>query len=754
MRKFFTFLFAALMSVSMFANLVTIGSYELTEGDQQSIVKDDITFEYSFEYINPNEGDLFAFLDCPSGFKITRVEISGDQLGSVSIGWNDANPWQGSSESVAIQCQFEGDITIYCTYGEAAPNKPTISGEDMFSESTTVTIASSTAGATIYYTIDGSNPTEGGKLVYSDPFTLTQSATVKAAAYKNGQYSTIATKNFIKLTPAPVGPNYVVWDTEFLSNIYCGLKWATPPVLVNENNVKDGITCIFSGTQAGNSLANNREMYLSAADSKLTFSHESRNITKIEIYGQGGHTCRDWTWDATNFKLVWEGTPAAAVDLQGPESGSLDVNQIYQMVFTLEGDEPEPQPVVNLKAIEFQVPASWENDTTYITAEDFPGFVATTYDIAKTLSVPSDIIVVFVYDSPGNDELSVFMKYGGEVIEESTTANYARGAFFNIAQSVHIYYPVLDEPAPSTYTLQLVADPEKGSVAVTNLLGSDIIDNGNGNYTVPANAEVTILATPLDGYEFSGWKVGNRWCDFTECGTALNTNDNPLTFTMTADVAYLAEFAAEAPAPEAQYAEIVWTEAAAADAIAEDATYTAPGTQFVLTLYDAGNKMIIDANACRFGTAESYKMYDYRIKSGGASSTKNFFMLNIPEAGTLRIAPRTGSNSATDRALVITQGETELYNAIVQESQAVEVQEGENTVKVYPYVEVPVVAGSVRVSYTAGLNFYSFGFAADSTPTAVENTIIGEKAVKVLRDGQLLILRDGKIYNVQGVEVK
>jgi len=346
MRKIFTFLFAALMSVSMFANLVTIGSYELTEGYDQSIVKDDITLEY----IYPNEGELSGYLKCPSGFKITQVEVTGSYLYYLNIGWNEANPWQGSSESVYIECQFGGDITIYCTYAEAAPNKPTISGEDMFSESTTVTIASSTAGATIYYTIDGSNPTEGEKLVYSDPFTLTESATVKAAAYKNGQYSTITTKNFIKLTPAPVGPNYVVWDTEFLSNIYCGLKMSTPPVLVNENNVKDGITCVFSGTQPGNSLANNREFYLSAADSKLTFSHESRNITKIEIYGQGGYTCRDWTWDATNFKLVWEGTPAAAVDLQGPESGSLDVYQIYQMVFTLEESEPAGEVTVVFEA--------------------------------------------------------------------------------------------------------------------------------------------------------------------------------------------------------------------------------------------------------------------------------------------------------------------------------------------------------------------------------------------------------------------
>jgi hypothetical protein len=94
-------------------------------------------------------------------------------------------------------------------------------------------------------------------------------------------------------------------------------------------------------------------------------------------------------------------------------------------------------------------------------------------------------------------------------------------------------------------------------------------------------------------------------------------------------------------------------------------------------------------------------MYNFRIKSGGASSsTKNYFTLNIPEAGTLRLAPRTGSNSATDRALVIAQGENELYNAIVQESQAIEVLDGENTVKVYPYVEVAVEACEVRVSYT------------------------------------------------------
>ena len=41
-----------------------------------------------------------------------------------------------------------------------------------------------------------------------------------------------------------------------------------------------------------------------------------------------------------------------------------------------------------------------------------------------------------------------------------------------------------------------------------------------------------------------------------------------------------------------------------------------------------------------------------------------------------------------------------------------------------------------------------------STPTAVDNTVVSEKAAKVLRNGQLFIEKDGKTYNVLGTVVK
>ncbi len=100
-------------------------------------------------------------------------------------------------------------------------------------------------------------------------------------------------------------------------------------------------------------------------------------------------------------------------------------------------------------------------------------------------------------------------------------------------------------------TLQLhVNDAAMGSVALQNP-SNDIIDNGDGTYSVPEGAEVTLLATPNEGYEFIGWKASSSICDFADCEfVALPTVDNPLTLDMYQEAAFMAEFAAVAPQPQ------------------------------------------------------------------------------------------------------------------------------------------------------------------------------------------------------------
>ena len=56
------------------------------------------------------------------------------------------------------------------------------------------------------------------------------------------------------------------------------------------------------------------------------------------------------------------------------------------------------------------------------------------------------------------------------------------------------------------------------------------------------------------------------------------------------------------------------------------------------------------------------------------------------------------------------------------------------------------------VRYCAGELVYTV--TVKSGATAVENTAVAAPAMKVIRDGQLLIIREGKTYTAQGIEVQ
>ena len=89
---------------------------------------------------------------------------------------------------------------------------------------------------------------------------------------------------------------------------------------------------------------------------------------------------------------------------------------------------------------------------------------------------------------------------------------------------------------------------------------------------------------------------------------------------------------------------------------------------------------------------------------------------------------------------------------------------GEGTMNATPVTtsNIAVVAGEVVISSiindgkeTASmLRFNKVVFTKDDSSTALDNTEAEAKAVKVVRDGQLLILKNGVLYNAQGAVVK
>lgn len=111
-----------------------------------------------------------------------------EQYGSYDMTvWFDADRW--SSPKVKI-VKLEPVITSL--------DAPTITGETSFEESTTVTIKPDKNVAAIYYTTNGDEPTTSSTL-YNGPFTLTETATVKAIAAYKTVVSPVATCVFEKI---------------------------------------------------------------------------------------------------------------------------------------------------------------------------------------------------------------------------------------------------------------------------------------------------------------------------------------------------------------------------------------------------------------------------------------------------------------------------------------------------------------------------------------------------------------------------
>ncbi len=151
-----------------------------------------------------------VYLTGPWPDTITLNALAGDSTVIIIVAENGTTTTINADGTTTVSTsQGSGSGTSGTSTGGSSAAEtvasPTIAGSTPFAESSQVTI-SGPAGASVYYTTDGSTPTSGSSL-YSEPFNVAETTTVKAIAIKDGVSSEVATKTFTKASGDGGGEN-------------------------------------------------------------------------------------------------------------------------------------------------------------------------------------------------------------------------------------------------------------------------------------------------------------------------------------------------------------------------------------------------------------------------------------------------------------------------------------------------------------------------------------------------------------------
>lgn len=155
----------------------TVGDVKNYPGDLISLKNK----KYNIYSLALVENYIYVYLSNASEFNMEGKNYD------VTIWYNDVKKYYSSSYPLAKVVEAEIAITSLPA--------PTIEGEAAFTGSTTVTIKSSESVASIYYTLDGTEPTMKS-ILYKNPFVLDKTTTVKAIAVYKTVTSPVASMDF------------------------------------------------------------------------------------------------------------------------------------------------------------------------------------------------------------------------------------------------------------------------------------------------------------------------------------------------------------------------------------------------------------------------------------------------------------------------------------------------------------------------------------------------------------------------------
>ena len=612
----------------------------------------------------------------------------------------ESGTWTGNAASVVFKRPTgNGNWRVQkieaTVSGGSGVKTPEISGTTPFTESTQVSISGPDGGST-YYTTDGSTPSKTNGTAYSAPFTLTETTTVKAIGYdEDDNASSVAEKTFTKEDAIKVA-NIKEFNA-LAENTVAELTLTNAQVLyVNDYNGKE----IFVRDATG------------AIDlNKLGIDAKVGDVLNGTISGKRGNN-KGFTMAMNKDNST---DPSTVTVTSGSEAAPIDI------VIANANDNICDYGVIKDVTIE----ANGTNKTAVIGADKLPLYDRFQLKLTNDLKTDGSTYNIYGLLYDGGTQYGIELVVTKvELVKEGTPAEPQN---VSVAEALEIVNALEDNKTTNEQykvTGFVVGAPDFQRNTEGALYGNVnfyIADEKGGSNTL-----YVYRAKDLENVAFTEETINNlkEGDEVVVLGNLQKFVKNETT-TLELTNGYLISIKSSGETP-ATPEMIAFTDGDTAG----DGVVFSKG-EFKLTQVDKNAKTAIDDNSAYFGTADNYQKFTHRLKTGGASSSKNSLTLTIPSDGTLNVYVRTGSNSATDRNLVLTQDGTELYNKVVQESDAITVTMGEKDNNVYPVISVEVKAGEVAVGYPTGsLNFYGFEFIAG---TSGVNAVTVEKAKNNIR---------------------
>ena len=510
----------------------------------------------------------------------------------------------------------------------------------------------------------------------------------------------------------------VTWNNTFCSGVQA---YNNNESIVNNNNSADGIVVVYAGTPdlGTNGFGfNGGDIMLTSLGGKLTFQVLVGNLRKIVIYASGvyGNTPQNnrlsagWSWDGTANTLTWVGTTQVEeLDLYYT-TGTMGIT-IDHIVFMDNDDYEEEQSLLPV--------VTWDNA------------------ICNAVEAHTDL-VSHTYVHENNTQRGITLTYTATDLEADLGWGYNKAAVV-----LNYSHPLTFTTSIQAFTRIVIAVDGTQSYAMNDLSAGWTWNNASKELTWNGVAASVNLAAATQTY----FTVNTITFTKIDTSTGLEFNDTDDNIEAT-----LAPWAASAASTDVTIHRTLY----------KDGYFNTLCLPFSLDASEVAT-YFAGCELYAFENAEVNNGLDLYIAETDAIEAGKPYLIRWAVADNITV--QTFSNVTITAAQGQAVGEGVQYVGSIGRTQ-LEINNqnylfvGENNTLYWPNTSNKMRA--FRAYFIVSGEVAPHGAPArvvirPRTPTGVENgeLLNDENGVqKVIRDGQLIIIKDGVEYNAQGQIVK